>query len=1157
MLVLGVSSVHAQETGPPEPAPPLNISADNVTGSHGPEGDIVLLNGNVRITRGRTVITASFGRYLRAQGMLFLDEHVRMVDSTTTLTCDHASFAEQTDILQVQGHVVVTDRTATLEAPAGTYDRRTGRAELTGGVHGKDEHQRLSCDMVTYVRDSMLVKARGNVSGLDVENKLELRGNSVDYDRQSHEAVATGNPVLISRDNHDRPTEIRALLLRLNTETRLAEAVDSVRVSRDTLQARGDYGLFDDRADRGWLLGHPRAWDDQTQVSGDTLEVWTEKRTLRRFVVRGAAVMDYRGARPNTVGETNRLIGQRVDVYFTNEQIDSLVAVGRAKNEYQAVPQPKKTPERNDAEGDTITVFFKDKKIDRAVLQGNASGSYRFGVAEDDTTAQKLEVVKYDAPHIEFRLPQNRIVLEPKSHLQYRELELSSRRVEFDSEKQTLVASGSPQLVDRGDEVTGHLMTYDLESRTGTIYQAETTYEKGLYHGERIRKVGENVLDVLDGSYSTCDLEQPHYHFSARWMKIYLKDKLVAKPVVFYVKNVPVLALPFYVFPIKPGRHSGFLFPQLELGFNNAAGQFVRNAGYYWAPNDYVDATLSGDYYQADPSWIIRGEGRYNLLYVMNGQFVGSFARDEANNQDEWDFSANHVQDLSPRTRFSGQAAFVSSRDYRRDLGFGVPLWQRVDRFLTSSISITHNADWANFSAIADRRQDLDADQQLVDPDGEGPLQGPPLGKLADLPNLTESLPSLSISFPTRVIGQTGPLRGTRLGRALSSMYLTLNTHFIQQREVRGVVNGFTYFARDTVVDSSTTVGQIESVRYGASANANLTDSRRMFGWLTVAPSITANGALFDHDELGNRNVPTGTWRAGLTTSATFYGTFRPRLGHLEGLRHVVFPSMSFDYSPEFPYLNFVDSSGTLQNKFESFDGISVSGFRSQRMNFGLDQRLQVKWRRGEKVDRLDNLLSLSTGGSYNFLYKEQGQLHPLSTLGSTFRIQPPGLLAGDATWVTDVYASRPVRSLSYNIGMNLTHAQVVSGAAPELPLDQRTSVNSDFESPWTLSLAYSYAGGYSSGLNWTATRTANGVISVGLTPAWRLDYSTSFDVTNHQQMTQRFSLTRDLHCWVASFTRIFTVGGEAEYYFRLAIKEQKEIYVERGTRFGSFGGIQ
>ncbi|TMQ50021.1 MAG: hypothetical protein E6K73_08745 [Candidatus Eisenbacteria bacterium] len=77
------------------------------------------------------------------------------------------------------------------------------------------------------------------------------------------------------------------------------------------------------------------------------------------------------------------------------------------------------------------------------------------------------------------------------------------------------------------------------------------------------------------------------------------------------------------------------------------------------------------------------------------------------------------------------------------------------------------------------------------------------------------------------------------------------------------------------------------------------------------------------------------------------------------------------------------------------------------------------------------------------------------------------------------------------------------------------------------------------------------------LTPAWGLDYSASYDVTSHQIGTQRFALTRDLHCWQAVFTRTFAPGGEAEYYFRLGVKEQKEIYIERGTRSGSIGGIQ
>ena len=111
VLLLALLSFGARAAAAaPADEPPLHISADNVTGSHAEEGDVVLLRGNLRVTRGRSVLTADAGRYLRALGMLYLDGNVRMVDSTLTLTCDHASYSENDDLLQVAGNVVVTDR---------------------------------------------------------------------------------------------------------------------------------------------------------------------------------------------------------------------------------------------------------------------------------------------------------------------------------------------------------------------------------------------------------------------------------------------------------------------------------------------------------------------------------------------------------------------------------------------------------------------------------------------------------------------------------------------------------------------------------------------------------------------------------------------------------------------------------------------------------------------------------------------------------------------------------------------------------------------------------------------------------------------------------------------------------------------------------------
>ena len=64
---------------------------------------------------------------------------------------------------------------------------------------------------------------------------------------------------------------------------------------------------------------------------------------------------------------------------------------------------------------------------------------------------------------------------------------------------------------------------------------------------------------------TSCDLPTPHYHFAAREVKWISRDVLVARPVVLYVRDVPILWLPFIFQDMRPGRRSGILIPQFGI----------------------------------------------------------------------------------------------------------------------------------------------------------------------------------------------------------------------------------------------------------------------------------------------------------------------------------------------------------------------------------------------------------------------------------------------------------------------------------------------------------------------------------------------------------------------------------------------------------------
>ena len=74
-------------------------------------------------------------------------------------------------------------------------------------------------------------------------------------------------------------------------------------------------------------------------------------------------------------------------------------------------------------------------------------------------------------------------------------------------------------------------------------------------------KVGvrrETIVFLEKGKYTSCDLEKPHYYFSAGKMKIYFDDKAIARPIVLHIADIPLLPFPFYMFPLKGNRSSGF-----------------------------------------------------------------------------------------------------------------------------------------------------------------------------------------------------------------------------------------------------------------------------------------------------------------------------------------------------------------------------------------------------------------------------------------------------------------------------------------------------------------------------------------------------------------------------------------------------------------------
>jgi LPS-assembly protein len=204
--------------------------------------------------------------------------------------------------------------------------------------------------------------------------------------------------------------------------------------------------------------------------------------------------------------------------------------------------------------------------------------------------------------------------------LNYQNARLRADHVEYDSEKQIVIASGHVQL----DYMTQHLEAddarYELKTGRGTFHHVKATFAVQrrptptllissnpiYFEAEEADRINDTTYRLSHAWLTGCDPNRPTWKFYAPRATIQLRQSVHLVDGNVRIFSVPVLYLPYASFPAATGRESGFLIPDTA---ENSAKGFVLGDEYYWAPTNWMDTTLGADYY-SKRGWRQNGELR-------------------------------------------------------------------------------------------------------------------------------------------------------------------------------------------------------------------------------------------------------------------------------------------------------------------------------------------------------------------------------------------------------------------------------------------------------------------------------------------------------------------------------------------------------------------
>jgi LPS-assembly protein len=786
-----------------------------------------------------------------------------------------------------------------------------------------------------------------------------------------------------------------------------------------------------------------------------------------------------------------------------------------------------------------------------------------------------------------------------KARTVYQTLDLQAGIIEIDNQNSiakaffTVDTSGKvidrPKLVDGEMETESDSLFYNFKTQKGLSKSTYTKQGEMFVFAERIKKYSATEFFASKGRFTTCNLDTPHFAFRAKRLKL-VNNKWAYSGLAYpEFEAVPMpVGIPFGIYPISQGSHSGLLPPSFTA--TQSFGLGLEGLGYYKELNEYFDLIVRTNIYSYG-GYTLNLSPSYRVRYRYNGGARIDFQNTKVNFKGDPDYSNTKTFNISWFHTMDGKAR--PGTNFNVNMNFGSTEFNRLvpnnsmlnfTNQITSSIN--YSKTWKdgkyNFTATGNHSQNNQTGLYNI-----------------SLPNLTFTMNTIYPLQKQESIG--APKWYEKLGIGYNGQIQTL----------------YSFYNSDTPYIKYNIGEIIDTLQWGGQHSIPISIALPALGPFQVSPSITYQERWYGQQVIRQWNDTTsavenivnkGFFRGqemtfGMSFQTAIFGTLNfKKEKTVQAIRHVIRPNLSLSYKPDMngkDYYEFqIDTAGnTLRTS--KYQGSIIPGFSEGKfggINFGIQNNLEMKVRNKKdtsgtaepkKIMLIDNF-SINSG--YNLIV-DSFQLSPISVLLSTNLFQKFNITG---TTTIDPYQvnqfGRRINKFMWEGGKfklgRFTNGSLSFGTRfeskkkkdPEndptgedddrrsfiTPEEEQRQMDyirnnpaefADFNVPWSADIQYAFNFSQMlkpdfSGFTLQTFQSINVRGDFNFSPKWKMGGNIFYDLTTNKLANVNMFLTRDMHCWQMSIN-ITPVGLYPSFNISLFPKSGilRDLKVNR-TRF-------
>ncbi len=786
-----------------------------------------------------------------------------------------------------------------------------------------------------------------------------------------------------------------------------------------------------------------------------------------------------------------------------------------------------------------------------------------------------------------------------KAKTDYKDLNLEAAIIDFDQQTSVIKAygaldsSGNPMAkpqFKQGDMTTvSDSIAYNTKTGKGLIKNTFLQEGEIFLNARSLKKINADEIFARDARFTTCNLDTPHFAFRTRRMKIVNNKLGVTGRVYPEIESVPIpmIFIPFGIFPLNQARHSGVLLPAFASSEDYGLG--LEGLGYYKVLNDNADITMRTNLYSYG-GWNLNLNSKYIKRYKYTGNLNVTFQSTRALNrggatEDEFTTSKSYMINWShsrdnrarPGTNFSANVNFGSTKFNQYLLNNPMQNYQNQ-----LSSSINYSKDWrGKFNLSLNINHNQNSISRLV--------------------NL--NLPTANFNVVTMYPFQ--PKEQVGAGKWWEKIGVGYSGNFQNQLSFYDTAFNFKRL--------------MDTVQWGAVHNVPITLSLPQLGPLNIAPSVSYEERWYgqrnfkkwnDLKERVDTSVQKGFYSArqmsfGLGINTRIFGTYNFKPGHkLMAIRHEIRPTITLSYKPDFAakyyYSTKVDTSGHYV-RFSQFDGGVIGSFSEGAfggIGFGIDNLLEMKVRDkndttvkqpGKKIKILEGF---GFNSSYNLMadsfqlgnfsiYARSTLFDKVNITASAnldpYNVDSKGYRIKTILWDPARFKFGRITggNLAISTSFKSKSKDGKDDKTREMPVDpfmtpdeqqrqlQYARANpaefTDFNIPWNINLSYSlnFTRILKSDYSGFETQTFSSLNFTGdfsLTPKWKVGGTGYYDVSKNQINQISTFITREMHCWQLSIN-VTPIGLYRSFNIMISPKSGilRDLKINRSRTFSSY----